>query len=288
MLTTGLGQAHESIPRGPRGVGAPSQAAQGPSADRTATLAPTDCPVCGDVEAEPIAVCSDFERPAARTAFIALRCSDCGIVYLSPASSTDRPLRSVVVPDGLSRVGRRIAQSADPTRILALSEQGKVSIDPIQLGRGSLQLVILDGTLEYSQSPQVLLTALREALHPDGHVVLILRNLISPSFAVFGGRHWAGYDVPGQRALYSMEGIRRLARRVGFEVRSMSTVSDPACWVESCRRALADWRAPAWLVRRFANTSTASLVAFGLLERILQWRRKGGILVVSLRKASDG
>jgi hypothetical protein len=288
MLTTGLGQAQESIPRGSREVEAPSQATQGTISGPFVTRMPTDCPVCGDVEAEPIAVCSDFERPAARTAFLALRCSDCGSVYLSPASSADRPLRSVVVPDGLSRVDRRIARSADPTRILALSEQGKVSIDPNQLGRGNFQLVILDGTLEYSQSPLVLLTALREALHPDGQVVLILRNLISPSFAVFGGRHWAGYDVPGQRALYSMEGIRRLAGRVGLEVRSMSTVSDAACWVESCRRALADWQAPAWLIRRFASTAAVAPAVFGLLEGILRWRRRGAILVVSLRKASDG
>lgn len=291
MSTTGVGQAHESITRGARGVEVDSQTGQDTDGALPAALAPTDCPVCGDVEAEPVAVCSDFERPATADAFLAMRCSDCGSVYLSPAPASSNPsLRSMdlTVPTGLSTAGRRVARSArslDPTRVLALSQEGDAVFDPNRLGRESLQLVILDGTLEYSQTTLALLANVREALHPDGHIALILKNLASPTFRIFGGRHWAGYDFPRQCALYSTEGIRRLAGRVGLEIRSISTASDPSCWVESCRRALTDWGAPGWLIRRVGSTSIVSRFAFGMLEGVLQWGGKGALLVVSLGRA---
>jgi hypothetical protein len=293
MLTTGLGQAHESIPRDPREVEARSRTGEENAAVRAAPLLPTDCPVCGDVPAEPMAVCSDFDCPTTRDAFLALRCSDCGSVYLSPApdpvdrlpGSTEAGLAA-----GLSRAGRRLAHRSrglDATRVLALSQHTDPALDPSRVGRGTLERVILDGTLEYSQAPLALLATLREAIRPGGRVVLILKNLASPSFRVFGGRHWAGYDFPRQRAVYSAEGVRRLAGLTGFEVRSISTASDPACWVESIRRALSDWRAPGWLIRRFESTSVASRAAFGVLEGVLQWRRRGALLVVSLGQAPD-
>ena len=188
----------------------------------------------------------------------------------------------------LSGVGRRLVQRAvgiDPNQILVL--QHDAAIDPELFGPESLRLIVLDGTLEYSQAPSALMATLREAVQPGDQIVLILKNLASLSFAVFGGRHSAAYDVPTQRALYSIEGVRRLAERVGLEVRSASTVSDAGCWVESCRRALYDWRAPAWLIGCFASTSIVSRFAFGLLEGMLRWRGSGGILVVTLIKASD-
>ena len=290
MLTTGLGQPQESIPRGSREIEPPTQTLSSNVAAPIAAGTPTDCPVCGDVEAEPIAVCSDFHQQTAADAFLALRCIDCGTVYISPAAVPADHTRSrdSRVTAELSGVGRRIVQSAvgtDPSRILVLQHDS--TFDPGPFGPDSLRLIVLDGTLEYSQDPSTLLAALRGVVQPGNQIVLILKNLGSPSFAIFGGRHWEGYDVPGQRALYSIEGVQRLAGRVGLEVRSTSTVSDAGCWVESCRRALYDWQAPAWLIRRFGSSSIMSRFTFGLLEGLLRWRGSGGILVVPLTKASD-
>jgi len=288
MLTTGLEQPHGSIARGSREIESSDHSLQGKGADSIVAGAPTDCPVCGDVEAEPIAVCSDFQdSPTTSNAFLALRCTECGTVYISPAAvPTDSPRSTDSSGDEeLSEAAGRIVHRSggvDAARILVLHRDS--SLDEKQLGSESFPLIVLDGTLEYSQSPSGLLAALREALEPGAQIVLILKNLASPGFALFGGRHSAVYDVPRQRALYSLEGIRRLAGRAALEVRSVSTVSDAGCWVESCRRALVDWRAPAWLARRFAKTSVVSRTAFRVLEAILQRGGRGGIVVVSLTK----
>ena len=101
-------------------------------------------------------------------------------------------------------------------------------------------------------------------MHPEGQIILILKNLASPSFAQSSGAATGQeYDFPRQRALYSIDGIRRLARRIGLDIRSISTVADPSCWIESVRRALTDWRAPGWLIRRFGSTSIVSRSASG-------------------------
>lgn len=295
MSTTGVGQAQDSIARGAGGVEVERQPEQDTDGTLLTPQAPADCPVCGDVEAEPIAVCSDFERPPTADAFLALVCSDCGSVYLSPAPATaDPPLRAVKLTaptgGGLTRAGRHVARRAaglDPTRILVLSRQGDTVFDLGRLGLEPPQVVILDGALEHSRAPLTLLATVREGMDPGGQIILILKNLASPSFAIFGGRHWAGYDFPRQRALYSIDGIRRLARRIGLDIRSISTVADPSCWIESVRRALTDWRASGWLIRRFGSTSIVSRAAFGMLEGVFQWRRRGAVLVVSLGQAPD-
>jgi hypothetical protein len=292
MPTTGLGQAQESIPRELQAVEPHSQAGQGKAADITPALTPTDCPVCGDAEAEPIAVCSDSERPDAGDAFLALRCSECGSVYVSPAPANGASFPSIglSVPASLSQPAQRVrsgARGLDPAQVISLSPESEATIDAGSLGREHYHLVILDGTLEYSPAPLALLTSLRESLRPSGQVVLVLKNLASPSFGYFGGRHWAGYDFPRQRAVYSIEGIRRLAGRSGLQIRSVSSASNPGCWVESCRRALSDWQVPGWVVSRFMNTSLLSRAIFGVFEGVLRWRGKGALLVVSLERAGE-
>ncbi len=288
MLTTGAVQAEGALLGGSRPTDESRLAVEQDVAARTLALVPTDCPVCGDVEAEPVAVCEDFGVPATAEALLALRCSDCGCVYLSPAPA---PARASVASSGfISRPGpigaaRRLAGLArglDETRVLDF--RGK-SDDPGSLGHlptGHYELVILDGALEYVHAPLALLADARRVLQPRGHVALVLNNLGSPSFTAFGGRHWAGYDFPRQRGLYSLEAMHRLAARAGFEVSSISSVANTACWVESSRRALVDWRAPAWLVRRFTTTSVASHFVFAALEQILRWRGRGASLVVIL------
>ena len=47
-------------------------------------LVPTDCPLCGADEAEPIAVGQDFGWAAVPDAFLALRCRRCQLLYLNP------------------------------------------------------------------------------------------------------------------------------------------------------------------------------------------------------------
>jgi hypothetical protein len=237
------------------------------------------------VEAEPIAVCQDFEHGATQDVGLALRCSDCGSAYFSPVptpanrlplSSPAHPLTEAAQPLA------RLARGLDPACVLDLRGQSVDPTDLARLPRRHYELVILGGCLEYVHAPLALLEDVREVLRPGGRLALVLNNLASPSFTVFGGRHWAGYDFPRQRATYSVEALHRLAERAGLEVSSISSVANAACWVESCRRALIDWRGPEWLIRRFTKGSGATSAVFAILEQTLCWRGRGGRLVLSL------
>ncbi len=130
------------------------------------------CPICGDTEAEPIAVCMNFrDQAASSAASLALRCSDCGTLYFSSAAAPiDLSRFKEPAAAELGRVGRQVLQRAhgiDAARILAL--QGESSIEPSSLRPESLQLIVLDGTLEYVREPLALLATLRQALRPEGH-----------------------------------------------------------------------------------------------------------------------
>ena len=90
MLTTGLGQPQESIPRGAQEIEARGQTLQSNVANPIAGGAPTDCPVCGDVEAEPIAVCSDFYNPPTAGRFTSVQ-SECRPTIHAPGNPASAP-----------------------------------------------------------------------------------------------------------------------------------------------------------------------------------------------------
>lgn len=75
-------------------------------------LVPTDCPLCGAEEAEPIAVGQDFGWAAAPDTFLALRCDACELVYLNPRPAPEEwdrlyPPACFAAPTGTERAGRR-------------------------------------------------------------------------------------------------------------------------------------------------------------------------------------
>ncbi len=280
--TTGASPVHGSLRGESRSADESRPGKETNVAAQTLSLAPADCPVCGDAEAEPIAVSEDFGCRATEEALLAMRCSDCGCVYLSPAPEVLYGFTAPPGPAGAARRLARLSRGLDRTRVLGLHDRSDIFTDLGRLPGQHFELVILDGTLEYVHAPLALLVGVRRLLHPRGRVALVLNNLESPSFTVFGGRHWAGYDFPRQRALYSVEALHRLAGRAGLEIRSISSVPDPACWVESLRRVLTDWRAPGWLVRCFTTKALVSYSVFAALEGIFHARRRGACLVVGL------
>jgi hypothetical protein len=53
----------------------------------------TPCPLCGEDEAEPVAVGNDLAHETTRDSFLAVCCRHCGLVYLNPRPSPEERLR---------------------------------------------------------------------------------------------------------------------------------------------------------------------------------------------------
>jgi SAM-dependent methyltransferase len=151
---------------------------------------------------------------------------------------------------------------------------------------GQYDLVLLIRTLEHAFDPAAVLAAVRSALRPGGHAVVVVNNLASPSFALFAGRHWGGYDAPRQRRLFTTDGLSRLARRSGLELASLSTLASGDAWTRSVHRMLRDWGAPGWLVDRFGGKSILAVAGFGILDAMLRLRGRGALAVAILRRPS--
>jgi SAM-dependent methyltransferase len=265
-----------------------------------------DCPICGDAPAEPQAVTEDFQNPPSLDALLALRCVGCGCVYLSPGLRFADRGRMLPQDDALGRTNavshgvatrsrrRRAALrlagpggALDSDRVVDVRARGDLPMAEVTQPGRQYDCVILNESLEYMSDPRAQLERIRGALRPGGRAVVVLPNLASPSFALFGGRHWAGYDFPRQRAVYPLGALRRLAGQAGLTIDRVATSPDPACWLESVRRVLADWGAPSWLANRFQPHSAVAAAAFLAVERLLHWRGRGALLIVSLRDAAS-
>ncbi len=153
------------------------------------------------------------------------------------------------------------------------------NLEDRELPSGSYDLALLVHTLERVPDPDVTLGALSRVLAPGGRAVVVLHNLDSPSFRIFQGRHWGGYDMPRQRRLFSPDALRRLAERSDLELVSLSTVADGGTWLRSFRRLFQDWGARPWLVQRFDHRSLLAAAVFGAWDAVHRLRGKGALRV---------
>lgn len=64
----------------------------------TLRLEPAGCCICGNQEAEPVAVGEDFEYRTSHDSFLAVRCQRCSLVFLDPRPAPEEVAR--IYPDG--------------------------------------------------------------------------------------------------------------------------------------------------------------------------------------------
>jgi SAM-dependent methyltransferase len=286
------------------------------------SLLPASCPLCGDVEAFPLGVSEDFTYHISPDAWLPLRCSGCGSVFVSPTPTAAMegrlyPAQYHAAPAASRQAGlvagaqrraewralrRWIGPLEAQPRIIDVGYGGGHGVrrlkdefgEAVSLRQGGLEdlaaptahcdLALLIHTLEHLTDPVAALQAVRTLLRPGGRALVVVFNLSSPCFRLFQGRHWGGYDLPRQRVLYSKTAVHLLADRCGLEVENVVTAPDPVCWTESVHRLLTDWHAPAWLARRFAPGGLVMPGLFAILERVLDASGRGGSLVVTLRR----
>jgi hypothetical protein len=248
-------------------------------------LSPTLCPVCGDRASEPAAVTKDFDFATSPDTFLVLKCVGCGSIYLSLVPTDEEAARIYPAVYLEQRPGRWRGSPEEGARILDLGVPVRRSrLEEVARGGEQYDLARLDLTLEHIPDPAATLEAVRFALRPGARAVLILNNLRSPAFSLFGGRHWGGYDAPRQRRVLTVDGLLRLAEGAGLELTGLSTVASANPWRQSMRRLCQDWGAPAWLARRFDNRARASTALFGGLDSLFRLLGRGALLVATLRR----
>lgn len=283
------------------------------------TLLPL-CPLCGSDDAEPEGVTGRFDGPA--HASLILRCGDCTAVYLNPAppeSGTPPPPLPLRV---FSRRRVRAWTQGLPcdARILSVDCAGGQHLKALACRRGwvvegteqdaeaaarakavglnvshgtladlkpqhnGYHLVLLPHTLEATATPLALLMAVRSLLLPGGRAIIIVSNLESPSFRLFGGRHWDGYHYPRTRQYFNPTTIRDLSNRAGFNVQSIKTMFAPDVWRTSMRNLLIDWQAPGGLTGVLSSRYVIPLMAATVIEGIACMLRRGSLLIATLEK----
>jgi SAM-dependent methyltransferase len=238
---------------------------------------PSQCFLCEDDDADPVAVGQDFDLSSSPETFLAVRCRRCGLVYLNPAPTVNQ-VEHPPSPGGA--LGREIARFrhrlGDSARVLDVR-----GIEDLDNASGAYDGVLLSSVLERVNDPLSALKATRELLRPGGTAFVATPNTEGTVSQVFRGRHWSGYNFPRHRNLFCADVLRQASEKAGLERVSVRTVGAPDAWVRSVRNTMSDWRLPHWSLAGLRGIAFLGGTAIEWWQRL---RGKGGILVASLRR----
>ncbi|MEX0734141.1 MAG: methyltransferase domain-containing protein [Steroidobacteraceae bacterium] len=245
--------------------------------DRTFTLM-LRCPICASDEADTLGVTgSDVGSPDAT---VIMRCEDCSAVYLSPrASGPDRsPLASVDTLFSRSRLRRWSRGLPASAKILCVTPADCIPES------GGYDLILLSRSLESADDPSALLRQAAGLLAPGGRVVVIGGNAASSCFALFGGRHWNGYQFPQTRLQLTPAALRRASTNAGLRIIKIATESDAQAWLHSTANWLHDWDLSPALVHLLTGRWLLPQAVAALLEGLAAARGRAALLVAQLER----
>ncbi|MBA3522331.1 MAG: class I SAM-dependent methyltransferase [Gemmatimonadales bacterium] len=246
-------------------------------------LVPSQCFVCNDDEAEPVAVGQDFDCSSSPDTFLAVRCPRCGLIYLNPAPApggSESTRRHGRVPGReIARFCQRLGGSA---RVLHVN-----GVEDLEHPRDAYDAVILTNLIERVDDPLSALEATRQLLSPGGMALIITPNTMGTVCRVYQGRHWSGYNFPRHRNLFCAEALTRATRMAGLEIVSLATAGAPEAWVLSLRNTLADWRLPHWALAALERGWGTAIIPATAVEWWQQLRGKGGLLLATVRRPAE-
>ena len=264
------------------------------------------CPLCGDSDLQPAAVCPSLAADAGQADVLALRCSTCGsVVFEAPpddqARATAPRTPRWLTPKVAAELGGWCRRALQPSAQIVWVGAPD---DPVPSFEGRLQCaqsvrrlapcalqtlppdaadaVLLPGVLEQLDRPLDMLQLIARSLRRGGYLLVVGLNLDTSAFRWFGGRHWAGYDSR-QRHLLSLAALGQLARAAELEVARSAALPFAAGWTESFRRLVQDWRGEA-RQPGVVQGSALPKASIGLFERAQGWLGRGGIRGVWLRR----
>lgn len=103
-------------------------------------------------------------------------------------------------------------------------------------------LVVLNQVIEHVPDPALTLDRLRSRLRRGGRIVLVFPNVES-FWRRLSGDRWINWHVPYHLHHFSRSGFERMAARLGYEVRSVRTIT-PNLWTILQFRASRIWVEP--------------------------------------------
>jgi 2-polyprenyl-3-methyl-5-hydroxy-6-metoxy-1,4-benzoquinol methylase len=169
-------------------------------------------------------------------------------------------------------------------------------IEDSELPAQTFDLIYSFHVIEHVEDPSAFLSKAREALRPEGYVLIDTPNVDCVDFRLFGrSGHWGGYHFPRHFTLYDPRTFAALADKAGFEVLETTYYPAPVFWIWTLHSLLrpraprlADalfppvdimWRGTPWnvaLMSVFTAVDYAAILAFGRCSQMrLLLRRKG-------------
>ena len=121
-------------------------------------------------------------------------------------------------------------------------------------------LVVLNQVIEHVPDPALMLDRLRSRIRPGGRVVLVFPNVQSLWCKIFRDR-WINWHIPYHFHHFSRKNFENMARRIGYQVKSVRTIT-PNLWTVLQFRASilhANRSEPSTLWSQRVISSTASL-----------------------------
>ncbi|MEX2120461.1 MAG: class I SAM-dependent methyltransferase [Pirellulales bacterium] len=113
------------------------------------------------------------------------------------------------------------------------------------LKTGSFDCITMWQSLEHVHQPRRVLESARELLRPGGTIVVLVPNLQSWSFRVFGP-HWFALDLPRHLTHFTPVTLARLLQTTGFHVRRSQQVAIDG-WIRQSARQVAAAGHRQWL-----------------------------------------
>ena len=101
----------------------------------------------------------------------------------------------------------------------------------------SFDVITCFHVFEHLYNPREVLAKANEWLKPGGLLYLMVPNIDSAGFHIFGS-YWYALELPRHISFFSPKSLRTLARRVGFE--EVSVTTDREVFIEASTRYLID------------------------------------------------
>ncbi len=139
-------------------------------------------------------------------------------------------------------------------------------------------VVVMWHVLEHVPNPAAVLAEIRRILKPGGHAVIMVPNIASLEFKLFGV-NWMGLDVPRHLSHFAPKTLGQMLIDVGLSVTRITIQIEPAMIEASLRNALNVKRRE----RGGAGWRIARIIFWGL-SILLSWLHASGIMVAYARR----